>query len=44
MTELLDCPYCDEKPVELRKGAEACSPKCRKRKERLKKKENKGDD
>ncbi len=33
---LLDCPYCDSKPVKKREGAKACSPKCRKRKQRLK--------
>lgn len=30
------CPYCNDTP--LRDGQEACSPKCRKRKERLTKK------
>ena len=37
---LLDCPYCDSKPTEKREGAKARSPKCRKRKQRLKEKED----
>ena len=39
MTKLFDCPYCEKKQVPLRNDAEACSNKCRKRKQRIKLKE-----
>ncbi len=43
MSKLLDCPYCEAKGVPVRNDAEACSPKCRQRKKRIKDKESKGD-
>tara|TARA_R110001632_G_scaffold93727_1_gene199347 strand:- start:132 stop:353 length:222 start_codon:yes stop_codon:yes gene_type:complete len=43
MTKLFDCPYCEAKQVPLRNDAEACSNKCRKRKQRIKDKTDKSD-